>query len=335
MVASSSAAESKDSAPAGDAAAGSATDATRWNHLAERGSLWGMRFTAWCYRTFGRRAAEVLIHGIVTYFFATDRKGRAASLAYQRRINRHSRNRAGLTEPGLWECFLHYREFALSIGDRLAIWFGDAADFEFEMEGEEHFDRVKAEGGGAILIGAHVGSFDALRWLAVRKSMPVNVLMFTLHATRINQLFREISPESETRVIAVDPHSVDTVFEIRECLRRGELVAILGDRMEPGDRDRSTRVSMFGDSVDLPQGPYLLASLLGSPVFTILAMRESAGRYSVFAEKLSDGIRLPRSERDKAVHEFATAYAGMLERYTARYPYQWFNFFDYWGDAAR
>ena len=58
----------------------------RWTRIAERGSLFGMRLTVACYRAFGRRLSLVLVHAVVAYFFLTDRVGRAASLAYLRRV---------------------------------------------------------------------------------------------------------------------------------------------------------------------------------------------------------------------------------------------------------
>ena len=85
-------------------------DPARWSQIAERGSLWGMRFVAWSYRTFGRRIAEALIHVIVAYFFATDPKGRRASLAYLRRVYRSEEGRSRIgREPGWWQSFLPAR----------------------------------------------------------------------------------------------------------------------------------------------------------------------------------------------------------------------------------
>jgi predicted LPLAT superfamily acyltransferase len=237
--------------------------------------------------------------------------------------------------PGRWESFLHYREFALSIVDRLGIWFGRVDTFDYEMVGEEHLDRLAEERRGAILLGAHLGSFDALRLLAKRKNSIVNVLMFTANANRINALFRDLSPEIDAHLIRVEPGSIESVFEIRACLRRGELVAILGDRVEPGDQNRTLSIPLLGDSVKLPQAPFMLAHLLGCPILTILAFRERPGRYSVFAEKLVDRIELTRSEREKGIEELLATYAGRLEHYAKRYPFQWFNFFDYWEDEIR
>ena len=312
------------------------TESHRWSQVAERGSLWGMRFTAWSYRRLGRHACGVLVHAIVAYFFLTDQTGRRASAAYLRRIYATAEGRAILARPpGRWQSFLHYREFALSIVDRIGIWFGHVDDFSYEMVGEEYLDRVAEEGRGAIVVGAHLGSFDALRLLAERKNSIVNVLMFTANAERINTLFRELSPDMDARVIRVDPDSIDSVFTIRKCLQRGELVAILGDRIEPGDQNRTARIPLLGDSVELSQAPFLLAALLDCPVLMVLALREGAGRYSVFAEKLADRVRLPRREREKGAAELMTAYAARLESYCKRYPFQWFNFFDYWQDEVR
>jgi len=312
------------------------TESHRWSQVKERGSLWGMRITAWTYRKLGRQVCGALVHAIVAYFFLTDRKGRRASAAYLRRVYSTPAGRAALGgSPGRWQCFLQYREFALSIVDRIGIWFGHVDDFKYEMIGEEHLDRVAEEGRGAILVGAHLGSFDALRLLAERKKSIVNVLMFTANAERINTIFRELSPDMDARVIRVDPTSIDSVFEIRECLRRGELVAILGDRIEPGDQNRALPVPLLGDPVNLPAAPFLLAALLDCPVLMILAFREVSGRYSVYAEKLADRVRLPRHEREKGAAELLAAYAARLEYYCQRYPFQWFNFFDYWEDEGR
>ncbi len=309
--------------------------APRWSQIAERGSLLGLRFSVWCYRAFGRSVTTVLAHAIVAYFFLTDRAGRRASLAYLRRVHETPEGRAALGRPpDLWQSFLHYRSFALSIVDRVAIWFGHGHEFHYETHGVDRFDRLAEQGRGAIVVGAHLGNFDALRLLAVRARMAVNVLMFTEHARRINAILRELSPEAEARVIRVTPGSVQAVFEVRRCIERGEIVAILGDRVEPTDLGRTGRVRLLGGSVLLPQAPVLLAHLLGCPLMLMIALRRGPGRYEVFAEELAERVRLPRRERAAGVAELLAAYAARLEHHCLRDPFQWFNFFDYWGEAA-
>ena len=305
-----------------------------WGRIAERGSIWGIRFTAACFRILGRRATLPLVYAVVTYFFLTDAPGRRASLAYLRRVHATVEGRRAIPRPpGLRESFLHYRTFALAIVDRLAIWFGRAEEFEFVSHGLDYIDGLAEQGRGALLLGAHLGSFDALRLLARRADRTVNVLMFTANAERINRVLREFAPEIEDRVISVDPSSVQSVFTIRERLRRGEHVAILADRIEIGDRDRALRVPFLGGFVELPQAPILLAGLLGCPLVSIVALRDGPGRYRVHLDLLAERVELPRENRTAVVAELLTSYARRLEHHCLASPYQWFNFFDYWGDA--
>lgn len=305
-----------------------------WGRIAERGSIWGIRFTAACFRILGRRATLPLVYAVVTYFFLTDAPGRRASLAYLRRVHATPAGRRAVPRPpGLRESFLHYRTFALAIVDRLAIWFGRAEEFEFVSHGLDYIDGLAEQGRGALLLGAHLGSFDALRLLARRADRTVNVLMFTANAERINRVLREFAPEIEDRVISVDPSSVQSVFTIRERLRRGEHVAILADRIEIGDRDRALRVPFLGGFVELPQAPILLAGLLGCPLVSIVALRDGPGRYRVHLDLLAERVELPRENRTAVVAELLTSYARRLEHHCLASPYQWFNFFDYWGDA--
>jgi len=317
-------------------AAAAARGGAAWQAVAERGSIWGLRFTVACYRLLGRRASLGLVYAVVTYFFLTDPAGRRASRAYLARVRRVARTRGGPAAtlvPGLRASYRHYCAFALAIVDRLAIWFDRAGDFVFETHGVERFDDLAREGRGAVILGAHLGSFDALRLLAKRTGKTVHVLMFTANAPRINAVFREISPEAEARIIHAAPGSVAAAFEIRACLRRGEHVAILADRMEANDRGRGARVSLLGDPVELPEGPFLLACALGCPLFWMVALREGPARYRVHAEELAPARRVRPAERNGAAAELMAAYAERLEHYTLQAPLQWFNFFDYWGDA--
>lgn len=309
---------------------------TRWADVAERGSALGLRITVWCYRLFGRPLSLVLVHGIVAYFYLTGRAARRASRAYLRRVAATPEGAGALGRPpDAWASFLHFRAFALSIFDRLVLWLDRRDAFAFEVVGLERFKQILGRGRGAVLVGAHLGSFDALRALAEHDRRPVNILMFTRHAPRINAVFRRLSPDFEMRVIEADPQSVDMVLKIRSCIERGELVAMLADRIEVADRGRTCRVPFFGEAVTLPQAPYLLAGLLRCPLFLMVALRQGSGRYRVVAEVLSERVEMPRREREKRVQELAAAYAGRLEHYCRAYPYQWFNFYDFWQEGAR
>jgi predicted LPLAT superfamily acyltransferase len=291
----------------------------------------GLRFTVACYRTFGWLISMPLIHAVVGYFFLTDRTGRAASRSYLERVHAAlDPAERSSWRPGFWESFLHYREFALSITDRVALWGGREEAFDFEFEGQEKLEGMLASGRGVVLLGAHIGSFDALRVLSRRDGVPVNVLMYTRNASQINRVFKELSPETELRVIHADPGSVRTAFEVRACIERGEFVAILADRVEPGERGRTIPVDFLGGCAVLPEAPFLLPLTLRCPAVQIVALRQGRGRYVVHAEPLSDGSARAGSRRSEQVAELAALYARRLEDHCLHHHRQWFNFFDFW-----
>jgi predicted LPLAT superfamily acyltransferase len=93
-------------------------------------------------------------------------------------------------------------------------------------------------------------------------------------------------------------------------------------------------VELLGGEVRLPQAPVELAGLLGCPVVLLVALREGSGRYRVYIEPLAERVKLPRRGREVVATELMSTFARRLEHYCCERPYQWFNFYDYWGDAA-
>jgi predicted LPLAT superfamily acyltransferase len=299
--------------------------------MRERGSLLGLRLIVGFYRLFGRPLSVVIVHLVVVYYFLTIRPARLASRAYLRRIAARPDGAEALGRPPDWlASFWNFRAFALQIFDRLVLWFGREGDLEFEVTGTDAFRRLLRKDRGAIVVGAHLGNFDALRALAEQDEVIVNVLMFARNAPRINAILEELSPRARMRVIDSGSGSLDTVLRIRSCIARGELVAVLGDRVERGGSPRTCRVPLLGDPVELPAAPYFMAGLIGCPLFFMVALRAGPGRYRVFAEVLAECVELPRGERDKRMRDLAAAYADRLEHYCILAPYQWFNFFDFW-----
>ncbi len=307
-----------------------------WHRRAEVGSTAGMRVTIWSYRHLGRPVARALLLPIVAYFWATAGAARAASRAYLARVARDPEAAPRL--GGGARVFRHFNAFATSILDRAGFWLGRRGDFELAVRGGEHLDRVARDGRGALVLGSHLGSFDALRMVATTSPIPVHVLMYTAHAERINGVFERLAAASgeaaQVRVIAVRPGTFGHVLEARAAIERGEVVAILADRTPPGERVRTSRVAFLGAPAPIPQGPFRLAAALGVPVLFMVALRTGAARYEIDVEWFSDCIALPRSGRAAALDALCQAYADRLAAHCRRAPYQWFNFFDFWAEGS-
>jgi predicted LPLAT superfamily acyltransferase len=185
-------------------------------------------------------------------------------------------------------------------------------------------------GKGAMLVGAHLGNFDVLRLIAREAKIPVNVLMYIDNAQRINEAFQKLDSKSMIRVINVGPNSARMAFQIRECVKRGEFVAVLSDRVGPNTNKRVSRLEFLGKEAPFSEGPFFVAMLMELPVIFTIALKRGPRAYEIFMEEISDGKIDPEISRKEAVSKHMARFVSRLEHYCLSDPLQWFNFFDFW-----
>src|SRR5690606_31954510 len=111
---------------------------------------------------------------------------------------------------------------------------------------------------------------------------------------------------------------------------KGALVALLVDRTQPGEA--SVAVPFLGADAHFPSAPWLLASVLQVPVVLAFGLYRGGNRYDLAFEPFSDGVAVPRRERAAVVPSLIRRYAERLEHHVRDAPYNWFNFYDFWGD---
>jgi len=102
-----------------------------------------------------------------------------------------------------------------------------------------------------------------------------------------------------------------------------------GDRTPVSGQGRVCRVPFLGAPASFSQGPFILAALMGCPVFLMFCLREGDG-HTVYFEKFADRIVLPRRGKEDELRDLAARYAERLEHHCLRAPLQWYNFYDYW-----
>jgi hypothetical protein len=59
-----------------------------------------------------------------------------------------------------------------------------------------------------------------------------------------------------------------------------------------------------------------------------------ANRYHVVFRQIADFTDVARGEREARVQQAIRRYVALLEEYCRSDPYNWFNFYDFWHDAA-
>jgi predicted LPLAT superfamily acyltransferase len=291
-----------------------------WRSRRERSNT----FTLWLIRTLalhgGRRLGRFLLYPITAYYVATSPASRRASRAYLGRVL--------CRPPRFSDVWRHFFSFASVILDRVFFLSGRDRDLQVDIRGAEQLLTLREQGRGALLIGAHVGSFDAARALGrTRTNLPLRVLMDLEHNPAITRLLDALNPDVAATVI--QPGRVDTALRVQEALEAGEFVGILADRVvESGDK--CLEVDFLGTPAPLPLSPMRLAIALHAPVILFLGLYQGGNHYVLHFERLDDGAKVARRDRDAYAQTLLRRYASSLETELHKTPYNWFNFYDFW-----
>lgn len=296
------------------------TSTPEWQAKPEAGSDFAVRLLLATVAVLGRRFAEFVLWFVSAYFVATRADARRASASYLPRVG---------VRPHWWNSLRHIHTFACVALHRFFFVQNRTEGFELRKIGMEPLDALAEAKGGVVLLGAHFGSFEALR-AGARTQSParVNVVMDQRNARMIRKFLSAAAPDDGLAILEVGEGAADLLLRARACVERGEQVAVLADRV--GDTPRHVRVPFLGGEASFPQGPFLLAASLRCPVFLTVGIYRGGGRYDLVAEKLAEQVLLPRGDRQAALEGYVRAYANRLETLLQSAPYNWFNFFDFW-----
>jgi predicted LPLAT superfamily acyltransferase len=293
--------------------------ATEWRAHRERGSVLLLRVMSLISLKLGRPAGRVVLYGIALYFFLFAPRARRASLGYlQRVLGRRPRAR---------ERFRQVLSFATTIHDRVYLLNGRFELFDIAIDGEPLVAERMRAGGGAFLLGAHLGSFEVTRAIGRRQpGLRVAMVAYEDNARKLNAMLAAINPAAQTDLVALG--SVEAMLRVKDLLAEGVFVGMLGDRTPGGEG--VIELPFLGATARFPVGPMRAAALLQRPVILMLGLYLGGNRYRVVFEPLADFSRLEHGQRETAVREALGRYVARLEEYCRRYPYNWFNFYGFW-----
>ncbi|MHB9020595.1 MAG: LpxL/LpxP family acyltransferase [Halothiobacillus sp.] len=286
-----------------------------WQGRPERGSQFMLRLMLWLSRHLGRRLSRWVLYPIALYFLLFVPAARRASRNYLARI-------FGRPARGI-EVFRHFFAFASTVHDRVYLLDRRHDLFEIEFVNKELFDAPQ----GAIVIGAHFGSFEALRSVGkVDAKRRVSMLMYPKNARKINALLALVNPEAVDDIIPLG--QVDSMLTAQSRLEAGHLVGMLADRSLPQDILR--KCPFLGAPAAFALGPFRVAALLKKPVYFMAGLYLGGNRYRVHFEQLADFTGTTRADRNAAIMGAQDHYVEILESLCRSAPYNWFNFYDFW-----
>ncbi|MEJ0090245.1 MAG: hypothetical protein WDM80_10930 [Limisphaerales bacterium] len=284
-----------------------------------RGGRWGVWFFITALRVVGLRITYVLTVPVAVYFsFASPDV--AATMDFHRRIF----GRVPWWQRR-WLVFRHFLSFGRAIIDRTAILAGQTKKFSFSFDGEHHVHTALAEGHGVLLLTAHIGNWEAAGQLLTRLDVPINVTGFDKESAEIRAMLAQ-SSKAKFRLLPLTGAPTDAIPLIA-ALRRGEIVAMLGDRNYGSP---AASIPFLGGTARFPIGAYVLAAMANAPLVTVFNLREPGGHYRFFGFPAQHPKMPPHNERDAYLRSCATEFARNLETILKRDPLQWYNFYPFW-----
>lgn len=185
-----------------------------------------------------------------------------------------------------------------------------------DVQGLDAYRHARSLRKGAILVTAHLGTFEA------------GLAALAGEERRVHVVFkRDASPAFESlrarlhQVLGVIEAPIDdgmgSWLSLRDALQRDEVIVMQGDRAVPGQR--SAVVEFLHGHVRLPTGPVRLAMLTGAPIVPVFALPTKNGRYRV---ELKEPIYADGSDSE-GVTSTLKQLADAIAEVVAANPHQW------------
>jgi lauroyl/myristoyl acyltransferase len=227
----------------------------------------------------------------------------------------------------LFRCYRVFWNYAWTIADN--VRFKELRTIpDWEFAGWENFQDMQTRG-GAILLTAHMGSYD------------LGAHLFSETSTRRIVMVRAPEADPQTRdfeqhhgadglQIEFNTRATDLALDLLENIREGGIVAIQGDRVTGSIS--SLPATLFGKPITVPAGPFALALAARVPIFPVFVVRLGRRRYRLVTSRPIE-ITRSRNRHD----DFARAveqWMAELERVISECWYQWFTFEQYWPETA-
>ena len=273
-------------------------------------------------RIGGRRLAYLLLYFVVFYYLVFSPQIRKKASYY---IKRRFPKSTG------FEKFIHTHRIILEFGkilvDRAIVGILGVDKINVTLRNREILEKYKHNDKGFVIMMSHVGCWQvALSALSFLKK-PVNLLLQREEGDVDRHYFEHQGKKSPYNIINPDGY-LGGVLEMIGVLKNGEVLCVMGDRVLSNEKN-IIPVKFLGENVDFPYSAYKIASAAQSKVVVLFAYKIDESSYELdVASVIEVPQDLPRFS--KAFYPYAKQYVESLEKFTEKYPYQFFNFYNMW-----
>jgi len=189
---------------------------------------------------------------------------------------------------------------------------------------DEHLRPAIARGKGAIILGAHMGNPE----LAIQAMSHIGIHVFALTEPVHPRVSKLMDRHRASQGLTFAPVSVGSVKRVFQTLKRGGVVALMGDRDIEGPKEA---LPFFGVPTLMPTGPIEVGLRTGAPVLPCFCARKSKYVIEAWVE---EPLVLKRTDDfQEDVRAGMTEYIERLEARLRADPGQWAVIEAIWNDA--
>lgn len=227
-----------------------------------------------------------------------------------------------------FRAFRVFWNFAWTMTDLAHVRNGEDV-ITWEVSGQSHLLKLQEKEDGAVLLTAHMGSYDVAAPMFAPKFRCRIHMVRAPERMRESQEFQKNKRErqvSEEFVVHYNEPGSMLGVELARAIREGGIVAIQGDRVL---FDVSPMRVPFKPGVNwsIPRGPFILATVARTTIHPVFIIRMGYRRYRVHAEAVID-LTAAGGDRNESQMKAAREWNDVLREIVEQHWYQWFVFED-------
>ena len=278
-----------------------------------KGSPLGIRFVTFLYNIFGYQAAKAVVFLVALFYTLISADKRNELDSYYKAV--------GLPNS-FTTYFRHIYAFALNIFDRFTAKEGMVGkEIEVTRINVTAFESLQKSGG--MLILSHHGNWAQSFKVFQTYDVKLNIIGDEAMDENLQKTESDKQSNQHINIISLK-NGMQAMLDIARALQNHEIIIIMVDRVK--EPDKTVKVKFLGREAYLHSGAFEIAQMRKVPVVGCDIVREGDQKIKI---EFSEVISSDKKEKSAAVGELAQQYADFLEGPVKTYPYQWFNFFDF------
>lgn len=221
--------------------------------------------------------------------------------------------------------FKYIYTFGITLIDQLYYGYTGELKDQIELERkEELLELVNKK--PAIFLMSHVGYWEISMATTINFNKKMNVLLNKNFDKNKRNSFYDLQ-DNDFNIINVT-EQFGGMIELTNALLGGEMIGVMGDRAEQW---RSKTCSFLGSPASFPIIAQQLALATGASVITIFAVKNDRSKIELLWNDISsDVLSNDNLTKEEKIQRMIDNYSNELKKFVDKYPYYWFNFFDFW-----